>query len=47
MAKIGQWQILQLSVFIRSRNANTKATEYVTFSFPVSRLVLFPFWEES
>ena len=38
MAKIGQWQILQLSVFIRSRNANTKATEYVTFSFPVSRL---------
>ena len=33
--------------FAAERNANTKATEYVTFSFPVSRLVLFPFWEES
>ena len=43
-AKIGQWQIPQLSIsFSAERNANTKATEYVTFDFSFSVLVFFPF----
>ena len=31
--------------FSSERNANTKATEYVTFGFSFSILVSFPFWE--
>ena len=41
-AKIGLWQIFQLSIFVLSReNAITKATEYVTFAFSVRILVFF------
>ena len=45
-AKISQWQIPQLSIsFSAERNANTKATEYVTFGFSFSVLVFLPFSE--
>ena len=37
-AKIGKWQI-----FSAKRNANNKATEYVTFGFSFSILVFFLF----
>ena len=31
--------------FSAERNANTKATEYVTFGFSFTMLVFFPFWK--
>ena len=43
---ISQWQIAQLLIsFSAERNANTKATEYVTFGFSFSVLVFLPFSE--
>ena len=36
------WQIFHLSIFVISRTAITKATEYVTFGFSFHILVCFP-----